>query len=136
MYHVSAPGVDERMINVHYYYRYYYYMSNFTRQGIPGRKSSIGRRAMSTYFGLNLSTAILPNLLLCTHTRHVSHVLCGIRLMIPQYLYSTPLYKNCSTFELEYICNVKAQRVLGRLHIFRFVSHCVVYCGVVGVVHV
>ena len=25
MYHVSAQGVDERMIHVHYYYYYYYY---------------------------------------------------------------------------------------------------------------
>ena len=26
MYHVSAQGVDERMIKVHYYYYYYYYV--------------------------------------------------------------------------------------------------------------
>ena len=26
MYHVSAQGVDERMINVHYNYYYYYYV--------------------------------------------------------------------------------------------------------------
>ena len=25
MYHVSAQGIDERMINVHYYYYCYYY---------------------------------------------------------------------------------------------------------------
>ena len=25
MYHVSAQGVDERMINVHYYYDYHYH---------------------------------------------------------------------------------------------------------------
>ena len=24
MYHVSAQGIDERMIKVHYYYYYYY----------------------------------------------------------------------------------------------------------------
>ena len=28
MYHVSAQGVDERMINVHYYYIYIFLMSN------------------------------------------------------------------------------------------------------------
>ena len=27
MYHVSAQGVDERMINAHYYYYYYYYFA-------------------------------------------------------------------------------------------------------------
>ena len=26
MYHVSAQGVDERMIYVHYYYYYYYFI--------------------------------------------------------------------------------------------------------------
>ena len=26
MYHVSARGVDKRMINVHYYYNYYNYI--------------------------------------------------------------------------------------------------------------
>ena len=29
MYHVSAQGVDERMINVHYYY---YYLSHTSEQ--------------------------------------------------------------------------------------------------------
>ena len=28
MYHVSAQGADERMINVHYYYYHYYYYIN------------------------------------------------------------------------------------------------------------
>ena len=28
MYHVSAQGVDERMINVHYYYYYCWYTRN------------------------------------------------------------------------------------------------------------
>ena len=30
MYHVSAQGVDKRMINVHYYYyHHYYYLLTF-----------------------------------------------------------------------------------------------------------
>ena len=29
MYHVSAQGVDERIINVHYYYYLYYRVSHF-----------------------------------------------------------------------------------------------------------
>ena len=28
MYHVSTQGIDERMINVHYYYCYNYYTGN------------------------------------------------------------------------------------------------------------
>ena len=32
MYHVNAQGVDERMINVHYYYDDYYYNQH---GGIP-----------------------------------------------------------------------------------------------------
>ena len=36
MYHVSAQGVDERMINVHYYYYYYYYLkySEYAESGL------------------------------------------------------------------------------------------------------
>ena len=29
MYHVSAQGVDERMINVHYYYYNYFHVNSF-----------------------------------------------------------------------------------------------------------
>ena len=34
MYHVSAQGVDERMINVHYYYYYTVEISQAYREGL------------------------------------------------------------------------------------------------------
>ena len=55
MYHVSAQGVDERMINVHDYYYYYYYCYyyhyNFTRKGrIKNFKTPTTRQSPDSWF--------------------------------------------------------------------------------------
>ena len=41
MYHVSAKGVDERMINVHYYHYCYYYDIKLHTGICPGDVSCI-----------------------------------------------------------------------------------------------
>ena len=51
MYHVSAQGVDKRMINVHYYY--YYYDTEILKSGsFTDRQIHLTGEVMSTADGL------------------------------------------------------------------------------------
>ena len=89
MYHVSAQGVDERMINVHYYY--YFLPPSFASMVgwvMSRRSSTVGSHAFSVFspstwndlplpvqqkpsldsFKCNLKIFLFPKL----YTRHVS----------------------------------------------------------------
>ena len=48
MYHVSAQGIDERMINVHYYY--YHYNCSFNSCAEQGDKDGVGKTPVEERF--------------------------------------------------------------------------------------
>ena len=50
MYHVSAQGVDERMIKVHYYYYYYYYIGWLCRSYLLSQCRLRSSQVKSIYF--------------------------------------------------------------------------------------
>ena len=41
MYHVSAQGIDERMINVHYYYYYMHALCPYARKSTTQNNSAL-----------------------------------------------------------------------------------------------
>ena len=47
MYHVSAQGVDERMINVHHYNYYYHYHYSAAAAGLRSESVSHARRGLT-----------------------------------------------------------------------------------------
>ena len=46
MYHVSAQGVDERMINVHYYYHYFIWKGNNESNAVVQISGTVREQAM------------------------------------------------------------------------------------------
>ena len=65
MYHVSAQGVDERMINVHYDY-YYSYQPNALPLGQTGSRSCVG--VVLTSYTSNDSVTDIHNLSIVKNT--------------------------------------------------------------------
>ena len=65
MYHVSAQGVDERMINAHYYFYYYYIGGDYAtgRRGGEGLGWGVGWGVVVVGWGLS-STSTVTQLLI------------------------------------------------------------------------
>ena len=64
MYHVSAQGVDERMINVHYYY----YKRKFLRLDLMMQMTGCAKPKQVQHFSFSLSTmghAVVADTNLC-----------------------------------------------------------------------